>query len=241
MSKKFKSSISNSPLEPVPASPDFISGNLIREVGGILNNPSFEQIEVIEHSNFKPFLRREIAGNQGWGLIPKMYQGIGLLLVGFALIKAFAPYMTRRDTASLEGLGMGVLFTFTILIVLHEMLHAIAYLSVGARKLSFGMNLKKFLFYVQADRQVLNYKRFMIVALAPAVVVATVSLAGAIYFYGQPLYYFFMILFGLHGLFCGGDFGLLCFFENRKDDEIYTFDIKKEGKTYFYKKSPLTP
>ena len=206
-----------------------------------LINNNFEQIEVIEHSNLKPFLRREIIGNQGWGLIAKMYQGIGLLLVGFALIKAFAPYMTRRDTASLEGLGMGVLFSFTVLIVLHELLHAIAYLLVGAKKLSFGMNLRKFMFYVQADKKVLNYKQFMFVALAPAVVVGFVSLAGAIFFYGQPLYYFFMILFGLHGLFCGGDFGLLCFFENQKDDEIYTFDVKKEGKTYFYKKSPLTP
>ena len=114
----------------------------------LLNNPSFEQIEVIEHSNLRPFLRREIAGNQGWGLMAKMYQGIGLLLVGFALIKAFAPYMTRRDTASLEGLGMGVLFSFTVLIILHELLHAIAYLLVGAKKISFGMNLNKFMFYV---------------------------------------------------------------------------------------------
>jgi len=210
----------------------------------LLNNPSFEQIEVIEHSNLRPFLRREIAGNQGWGLMAKMYQGIGLLLVGFALIKAFAPYMTRRDTASLEGLGMGVLFSFTVLIILHELLHAIAYLLVGAKKISFGMNLNKFMFYVQADKQVLNYKQFMFVALAPAVVVAVVSLTGAIFFYGQPLYYFFMVIFGLHGLFCGGDFGLLCFFENRKEDEIYTFDVKSEEKTYFYKKintSPLTP
>ena len=207
----------------------------------LINNPDYEKIEELSHDDIRPFLRREIAGNQGWGLIAKMYQGIGLLLVGFALIKAFAPYMTRRDTASLEGLGMGVLFSFTVLIVLHELLHAIAYLLVGAKKLSFGMNLRKFMFYVQADKKVLNYKQFMFVALAPAVVVGFVSLSGAIFFYGQPLYYFFMILFGLHGLFCGGDFGLLCFFENRKDDEIYTFDVRKEGKTYFYKRKATGP
>ena len=207
----------------------------------LINNPDYEKIEELSHDDIRPFLRREIAGNQGWGLIAKMYQGIGLLLVGFALIKAFAPYMTRRDTASLEGLGMGVLFSFSVLIVLHELLHAIAYLLVGAKKLSFGMNLRKFMFYVQADKKVLNYKQFMFVVLAPAVVVGFVSLSGAIFFYGQPLYYFFMILFGLHGLFCGGDFGLLCFFENRKDDEIYTFDVRKEGKTYFYKKKATGP
>ena len=224
MANKTQNDASNSPLG----------------VGGIINNPAFEQIEVIEHSNLKPFLRREIIGNQGWGLIAKMYQAMGLLLVGFALVKAFAPYLRTRETISLEWMGWGVMFCITALIVIHELLHAIAYLIVGARKLSFGMNLKKFIFYVQADKQVLNYKQFMLVALAPAVVVATVSLAGAIFFYGQPLYYFFMVLFGLHGLFCGGDFGLLCFFENRKDDEIYTFDVKSEGKTYFYKRKQIT-
>jgi len=202
----------------------------------LINNKNFEKIEEISHNDLKPFLRREITGNQGWGLMAKIYQGIGFLLVGFALIKAFAPYMTRRDTASLEGFGMGIVFSFTALIVLHELLHAIAYLLVGARKLSVGMNLKKFMFYVQADEKVLSYKQFMFVALAPAVVVAIVSLVGAIIYYGQPLYYFFLVLFGLHGLFCGGDFGLLCFFENRKEDEIYTFDVKSEGKMYFFKK-----
>ena len=207
----------------------------------LINNNNLEKIEEIAHNNLKPFLRREITGNQGWGLIAKMYQAMGLLLVGFALVKAFAPYVTLRETASLEGLGMGVLFTFTVLIVLHELLHAIAYLLVGARKLSFGMNLKKFLFYVQADKQVLNYKKFMIVALAPVVLVGVVSLAGAIFYYGQPLYFFFLVIFGLHGLFCGGDFGLLCFFENRKEEEIYTFDVKSEGKTYFYKKKATGP
>ena len=207
----------------------------------LVNSTDYEITDEISHNDMKPFLRREITGNQGWGLIAKMYKAMGLLLVGFALVKAFAPYVTLRETASLEGLGMGVLFTFTVLIVLHELLHAIAYLLVGARKLSFGMNLKKFLFYVQADKQVLNYKKFMIVALAPVVLVGVVSLAGAIFYYGQPLYFFFLVIFGLHGLFCGGDFGLLCFFENRKEEEIYTFDVKSEGKTYFYKKKATGP
>ena len=224
MANKTQNDASNSPLG----------------VGGIINNPAFEQIEVIEHSNLKPFLRREIIGNQGWGLIAKMYQAMGLLLVGFALVKAFAPYLRTRETISLEWMGWGVLFCITALIVIHELLHAIAYLIVGARKLSFGMNLKKFMFYVQADKQVLNYKQFMLVALAPAVVVGVVSLTGAIFYYGQPLYYFFLVIFGLHGLFCGGDFGLLCFFENRKEEEIYTFDVKSEGKTYFYKRKQIT-
>lgn len=203
----------------------------------INNNLHYEKIAEVEHNNLKSFISNEIIGNKGWGLIAKMYQGIGLLLIGFALIKAFAPFMKSRETIMLEGMGWAVLFSFTALVIIHELLHCLAYLLVGARKLSFGLNLKKFMFFVQADKDVFNYKQFMFVALAPAVVVAVVSLAGAIFYYGRPLYYFFMVIFGLHSLFIGGDLGLLCFFENRKEDEIYTYDLKKEGKTYFYRKA----
>ena len=51
----------------------------------------FELLEVIDHKDIKHFIRREIMDNQGWGLLGKMYQGMGLLLFGFILIKAFAP------------------------------------------------------------------------------------------------------------------------------------------------------
>ncbi len=205
----------------------------------ITNNPAFEQIEVIEHSNLKPFIKRELTDNQGWGLIAKMYQGMGALLFGFTLIKAFAPFMRNRETEMLEWMGWGLLFCFTALIVIHELLHYFAYLAVGARKLSFGMDLKKFIFYVQADKQVLNYNQFKVVALAPVTVVAIASIIGAIVFFEQPLYYFFLTVLAIHSLFCVGDLGMLCFFENRKEDEIYTFDLKDEGKTYYYRKTEL--
>ncbi len=200
------------------------------------NNPDFELIETLDVSNLKPFLQRELTGNQGFGLIAKMYQGMGLLLFGFALIKAFAHYMRYKDTVMLEYLGWGVLFCVTAIVIIHELLHFFAFLAVGARKLSFGMKLKKFMFYVQADRQVLGYRKFAVVALAPAVVVAIASIVGAIIWFEQPLYYFFLSILGLHSFFCAGDLGMLCFFENRKEDEIYTFDVKDEGKMYFYKK-----
>lgn len=202
----------------------------------LINKPDFELIEDLNHQQIKPFIKRELSGNQGWGLIAKMYQGAGLLLFGFGLIKAFAPYMRNRETIMLEWLGWGVLFCFTALIVIHELLHLIAYLSVGARNISVGANLKQFVFYVQADREVLSYKQFKVVALAPLVVIAIISIAGAIIYFEQPLYYSFLAVLGLHSLFCAGDLGMLCFFENRPEDEIYTFDIKKEGKTYFYRK-----
>lgn len=201
------------------------------------NSPDFELIETLAHSDIKPFIARELKGNQGFGLIAKMYQGISLLLFGFALIKAFAFYMKNKDTIMLEYLGWGTLFSFTAIIVIHELLHFFGYLAVGAKRISFGMKLKKFIFYVQADQQVFSYKRFAVVALVPAVVVAVCSIAGAIIWFEQPLYYFFISIFCFHSLFCAGDLGMLCYFENRPEDEIYTFDVKAEGKTYYYKRT----
>lgn len=202
----------------------------------IINNPNFEKIEELKHDDIKQLILREMNGNQGYGLIIKMYQVLGLIALMLGMVKAFAPFYKHQDPQMLIGVGLGILFSFTVLVVIHELIHAIAYLLVGVRHLSFGMKLKKFLFYVQADKEVVNYSQFRIVAIAPAIVVAVISLVGIIWYFGQPPYYFFLTVLGLHSLFCGGDFGLLCFFENRKEDEIYTFDVKSEGKTYFYKR-----
>ena len=90
--------------------------------------------------------------------------------------------------------------------------------------------------FVQADRQVLNYKRFMIVALAPAVVVATVSLAGAIFGLRTATVLFFHGPVRTSRIILRWDFGLLCFSKTGKEDEIYTFDVKSEGNVFIREK-----
>lgn len=202
----------------------------------LLQNPDFKEITALSHTEIKNFIVSEITENQGWSRIANMYQITGILAFVLGGFKAFMPFFLSRETIFLSWLGIGLVFTFTLLIVLHELIHAIAYKSVGAKKLSFGMNIRKFIFYVQADKQVINYKQFKIVALAPAVVISLLSVIGMAIFYTQPIFYFFIPIFAFHSLFCAGDFGLLCFFENRKELDIVTFDNKQEGKTYFYGK-----
>lgn len=203
----------------------------------IINNPDYQEISSVEHTEVKEFLSREIPDNQGWARVANMYQLLGIFSLILGVFKAFMPFYAYRESKYLIYLGIGILFSFTVLIVLHELIHALAYLCIGVRKISFGMKLRKFMFYVQADGEVLNYKQFKIVALAPAIVVTVLSLLGMAIFYNQPLFYFFLPIFGLHSLFCGGDFGMLCFYQNRPDQDIVTFDLKEEGKTYFYSKN----
>ncbi len=201
-------------------------------------NSELSEIAVLEHKDLKKMLieEKEISNNAGWARVANMYQIAGILAFVLGGFKAFMPFFIHRETAFLIWLGYGLLFTFSLLIVFHELIHAAAYRWVGAKNLSFGMNLKKFMFWVLADKQVLNYEQFKKVALAPAIVVTVLSILGMAIFYTQPYFYFFVPVFAFHSLFCGGDFGLLCFFQNRPNQEIVTFDVKEEGKTYFFAK-----
>ncbi|MDD3078713.1 MAG: DUF3267 domain-containing protein [Paludibacter sp.] len=206
----------------------------------IVNGKDFELEAEVSHSGIKNFLIPEIEKQPVYARIANMYQITGMLAFVLGGFKAFMPFFTQRNSVYLWEMFFGLIFSFTILIFIHEGIHAIAYKCVGVKHLSFGMQLKKFLFYVQANKQVIDSKQFTIVALAPAVTVATLSLLGMIFFYDKPLFYFFIPIFAFHSLFCGGDFGLLSFFQNRSDKEIVTFDLKKEGKTYFYSRKKQT-
>jgi hypothetical protein len=204
----------------------------------IINNPEFEEIATVNHNDLKQFLIKEVEQQPVWARVANMFQITGLMAFMLGGFKAFIPFLMQKNAAFLLWMLYGLIFTFTLLIVLHELLHAVAYYYVGARKLSFGVVWRKFMFYVTADKFVADRKKFTIVALAPAVIVSVLCIIGMAVFYQQPAFYFFVPVFGLHFIFCGGDFSLLCFFENRKNLEIYTFDLKEEGKTYFYQKVP---
>lgn len=202
----------------------------------IKDNPDYQELTTLHHDEIKSFVANEISDNQGWARIANMYQLLGMLAFILGAFKAFMPFYAKREYIYLVYFGAGIVFLFTVGIVLHELIHALAYKFVGAKNLSFGIKLKKFVFYVQADGEVLDYKQFKIVALAPTVFFTVIPLVGMLVFYNQPLFYFFLSIFGLHSLCSGGDFGMLCFFQNRADVEIVTFDLKSEAKTYFYKK-----
>lgn len=202
----------------------------------LINNPDYEKLDCFSHKNIKHVVMKEMGDGGRWSSVSNMYQVTGLIAIMIGGFKVFAPFIKHGNFDYLVGLAGGILFSVTLLIVVHEIIHAIAYLFVGAKKLSFGMRIRKFLFFVLADKQVFTLRQFKIVALAPVISVAVLTVLGMIFTYNQPMFYFFLSVFGIHSLFCGGDFGLLAYFENRKEREILTFDVKEEGKTYFYAK-----
>lgn len=85
------------------------------------------------------------------------------------------------------------------------------------------------------DRYVASTKNFTIVILAPFLVISFASLVLALFLPGLWTYFALGIFF-THTLFCSGGFGLLNYLQTHRDKELYTFDDKAAGESYFYAK-----
>ncbi len=163
-----------------------------------------------------------------------IYNGLNALL-WVVLIGWFA-YLSVADTytwsQALAHMGYGVIGAF-LLIPFHEWVHAVAYRLQGATHTSYDANWRKFYFMAMADQFVANRKEFSIVALAPFVTISALSLVALPF---VPMLWSFSLwsLIALHTLFCGGDFGLLSYFETFKNAELVTYDDKQKKETYFY-------
>ena len=201
------------------------------------NESEFELLTEVSHLHLREFVVELVTKGKSIIKIYSIYQAIMLFLFVYLLTKGIVLCIKGNSTLLLQ-IGGSVLFSLTALIVIHELLHALAYLATGARRISFGVIPKKFVFYAMADRQVIGAGAFHLVALAPFIVIKLICLVGIVQFYNQPLVYFFTGVMCLHSLFCAGDIAMLDFYRLHKGKEIYNFDNKSEGKTYFYTRKP---
>ena len=199
----------------------------------LIDNDDFELLAEVDHLNIKQFIFEQIVKEKQLIRLYSAYQ-IGMIaLFVFLLVKAILRFSEGFKDPVLE-MGYALLFSFTVLIILHELIHAIAYRLQGAGKITFGAIWHKFIFYAAADKQVIDYPTFKIVALAPFAIVKIVSILLAIYFWNTPLAYFFMSLMCIHSLFCAGDMAMLAFYNLHPGKEIYNFDDLSQKKTFFY-------
>jgi hypothetical protein len=197
------------------------------------NESEFELLTEVSHQKLREFVVEQITEEKQVIRIYSIYQAIMVVIFLFLLTRGIVLSIKGYSEMLIE-IGLSIVFSFSALIIIHELLHALAYLLTGARRISFGVIPQKFIFYALADRQVIAPKAFHIVALAPFIVVKLICLAGFIAFFNQPLMYFALSVMCLHSLFCAGDIAMLAFYRIHKGKEIYNFDDKSEGKTYFY-------
>jgi len=197
------------------------------------NESEFELLTEVSHQKLREFVVEQITEEKYIIRIYSIYQVIMMMLFAFLLTRGIVLSIKGHSGILIE-IGLSFVFSLSALIVIHELLHALAYLLNGARRISFGVIPKKFIFYAMADRQVIAPRAFHIVALTPFIVVKLICLIGIIAFYTEHIMYFFLSIMCLHSLFCAGDIAMLAFYRIHKEKEIYNFDNKKEGKTYFY-------
>ena len=197
------------------------------------NENEFELLAEVSHQELREFVVEQITKEKYLIRSYSVYQVVMMMLLVFLLTRNII-LAVKGYAEPIIGIGLALLFSFSVLIVIHELLHALAYLLSGARRISFGLNLKKFVFYALADQQVIASRAFHWIALAPLVVVKLICIAGAITFYNEQLMYFFVTVMCLHSLFCAGDMAMLAFYRLHHEKEIYNFDNRSEGKTYFY-------
>jgi hypothetical protein len=194
----------------------------------------FELVKELPHQQIKEFVLEQI--NKRGKLIKSyvVYQAImiclGVFFIGISVFQAF-----RGEKENLLYAAGSLVFGFSLLIVIHELLHGISFKIVGVPKVSYGGYLKKLIFYAEADQFVLNRKQFILIALFPLLIIQIISIFGVIVFFSHPAVYFFIVLMSLHSLFCAGDIALLSVFY-QDSDEYFTYDSKSEKKSYYFRK-----
>ena len=201
---------------------------------------TYELLAEVEHHRVKSFVLEQITSDVRLIRVYSVYQVLMVLLLVFLLGKAAVLYHRGMSDALIQ-MGYAVLFSFTILIILHELIHALAYWLCGVRNLRTGAMLKKFIFYVMADREVIGFKAFQAVAFAPLVAVKLVCLVLGVLYWSTPYAYFLFSVMGIHSLFCAGDMAMLAFYKINADKEIYNFDDMDTGKSYFYSRRKRPP
>lgn len=127
----------------------------------------------------------------------------------------------------------GIIIFPLISIPLHEFIHLVPFYLFGARNIRAGMDLSQYIFYVTAHRHVTAPSHFIIVALAPFVIISLIILL--LIFSNPGIWKWSLSLFlFLHSTMCAGDFALLNFYWINREKKIYTWDDAEKKIAYFY-------
>jgi hypothetical protein len=195
----------------------------------------YELVAELSHSQIKEFVKNQIRDDSKLIKYFMIYQVLMVLTGIFFLIRSlFLAF--NGNMRPLIYILAAFAFCFSFLIIIHELLHAAGLKLTGAGHIRIGGIAKKFIFYAEADRHVLNRKQFAFVALIPLIVIKIASLTGIIVLINMPAIYFPIMVMSIHSLFCAGDIIMLSVFYRFPGSELFTFDITEERKSYYYKK-----
>jgi hypothetical protein len=202
-------------------------------IAELQNEEQFELIAELNHKEIKEFVLDQLSSGGKLVSLYMVYQLLmvilGLFLLIWTTVQAF-----KNNTEPLKYILAALFFSFSFLIVIHELLHGFALKQMGAPKVNYGAYFRKFIFFAEADQHVMNKKEFTIIALTPLVVVKIISMVGLILFYNHPIVLLFVMVMCIHSLFCAGDIGLLALFFKKPGCRTIHIRCKKRKEKLFF-------
>lgn len=202
------------------------------DVNQLEDTQKYQLLYILDHSEITTFARAEFKSRNVFTIF---YFAINAILLGslgfWVAFDLFSGTVAWYDM--LGGLCLGILVCFSVVILLHELLHVLAYKIVGAKETAIKADWEKFVFVAVAHRFVAGSKEFYFIALLPFTVFTIIFLLGLSLTSG---FVFYMILGAafMHTAACGGDFALVSYFWKNRYKKIITYDDVPEKKSYFY-------
>jgi len=187
----------------------------------------YEKLQDLDHNEMVPFLLENLKNQNP---INAFFKHGTMLLIALILFVWIGRWNT---TLFFAGLGVGLIFTFTVGLILHELLHLMVYKILGAKKTRLKTLWDQGAVAAVADQFVVSEKEFYWLAFTPYAVLTTAGLIALFTTTGWVFYGVSCFLI-LHATACIGDFSLAGYMYENRDREIYTFDDVENDKSYFY-------
>lgn len=192
------------------------------------NLERFTKVEDLDHNEMVPFILENLKARNP---VTAVFKHGTMILIAVVLFT----WIGRWDTSAFFiGLGAGILFTFTIGVLIHELLHLLVYKILGAKKTRLKLLLDQGAVAAVADHFVVSEKEFYWLAFTPFVVLTAAGLAALFTTYGW-IFYGVSTFLVMHATACLGDFSLAGFMYEHRNESIYTFDDVENDKSFFYK------
>lgn len=188
---------------------------------------AFKKIQDLDHNEMVPFLLENLKNRNP---INATFKHGTMLLIALILFVWIGRW---NGTDFFIGLGAGIFFTFTIGLILHELLHLLVYKVLGAKKTKLKPLWDQGAVAAVADKFVVAEKEFYWLALTPFVVLTSAGIA-ALFTTSGWIFYAVSFFLVLHATACVGDFSLAGYIYENRDREIYTYDDVENDKSYFY-------
>ena len=203
-----------------------------------LTAPNIEQLKIAaKYELIEKFLFAEtivVARKYLWQMtLPMIFYWLtNVLIIAVTIWLILQSEIAFSD--KLSKIGIGFLFTYIILVPVHEHIHAFMFRFFGAKSVKVKYLFKNLTAYCVANDFVISGKNFVAVCLTPFVIISF-SLVTLIFLFDDSTRLFLLGALILHTGACSGDFALSNLIWLNRQNHVWTYDNSTTETSYFFK------